>query len=49
MAPYSRLDRKSFVGGIENITDVENRDEPHSVERYLQEPEVVRLIAASVS
>jgi hypothetical protein len=49
VALYSHLDRKSFVEGIENITDVENGDQPHSIVRYLEDSTVARKIAIVLS
>jgi len=44
IALHASLDATSFVGGIENLTDIENNDEPHAIERYLADPRVGRAI-----
>jgi hypothetical protein len=49
VALYSHLDRKTFVEGIENITDVENGDQPHNIVRYLEDSTVARKIADVLS
>jgi len=47
VALHSRLDRNSFAAGIENLSDVDNRGEPHSIERYLEDPEVAKRVFAA--
>jgi hypothetical protein len=49
VALYARLDRDSFLEGIENISDVHNGDQPHDVARYLADTTLARRIAAALS
>jgi hypothetical protein len=49
VALYARLDRRTFLEGIENLSDVDNRDEPHSIRRYLADTTVARRIARALA
>jgi hypothetical protein len=45
VALSSRLDRDTFIEGIENVSDVDNGDDPHNISRYLADSTVARRIA----
>ena len=50
VALYARLDRNTFVGGIENISDVRNPDEHvHGIVGYLADEYVAARIADAVA
>jgi hypothetical protein len=49
VALHARLDGSTFVGGIENLTDIENGDEPHAIERYLADRRVGRAIYTALT
>lgn len=49
VALYSRLDRNTFIEGIENISDVDNGDEPHDIAKYLEDTNVARKLADALS
>lgn len=44
VALHASLDGTTFVGGIENLTDIDNGDEPHAIERYLADRRVGQAI-----
>jgi hypothetical protein len=49
VALYARLDRHSFIEGIDNITDIRNREDwPHSIEDYLANNQIARRIAEAI-
>jgi pimeloyl-ACP methyl ester carboxylesterase len=48
VALEASLDRKTFLDGVENILDIDNGDEPHSIERYLADITVARRIARAL-
>jgi hypothetical protein len=48
VALEAALDRKTFLDGIENILDVDNGDDPHSIERYLADTTVARRLARAL-
>lgn len=47
-ALHEALDEHSFCGGIENIVDIENGDEPHSIVAYLSDARVGTRIAKAI-
>jgi hypothetical protein len=49
VALFPKLDERSFVDGIDNITDIDNGDEPHSIVRYLSDERVGHAIATALS
>ena len=50
IALCSRLDRKTFAAGIENITDLDNpRDHPHGIVGYLSDAAVASRLHAALS
>jgi pimeloyl-ACP methyl ester carboxylesterase len=49
VALYARLDRDSFLEGIENLSDVHNGDNPHDIARYFEDTTLARRIAAALS
>ena len=49
VALFARLDEKSFIGGIENLTDLKNpHDHPHGIGGYLGDKRVAAKIAAAL-
>lgn len=49
VALTEKLNADTFLPKIENISDIENGDEPHAIERYLSDPRVARKIHAAMS
>jgi len=49
VALYSRLDRHTFIEGIENISDVDNGDDPHDIAKYLEDTTVARKLAEALT
>ncbi len=49
VALYARLDRRTFLEGIENLSDIDNGDQPHSIRRYLADTTVASRIAQALS
>ncbi len=49
VATYPTLDKTTFLDGIENIADIDNGDEPHSIARYLSDGRVGRHLAAALT
>lgn len=49
VALTEKLNADTFLPNIENISDIENGDEPHAIERYLSDPRVARKIHAAMS
>jgi hypothetical protein len=44
VALTEKLNADTFLPNIDNISDVENGDEPHAIERYLADPRVAKKI-----
>jgi hypothetical protein len=49
VALYPSLDRSTFVDGIDNITDIDNGDMPHSIAGYLSDARVGTILAEALS
>lgn len=49
VALHSALTVETFVDGIENYTDVDNGDDPHSIARYLSDARVGQRLAMALS
>lgn len=49
VALYPSLDAGTFIAGIENITDIENGDKPHSIAGYLSDARVGGILAEALS
>lgn len=49
VALHASLNGGTFVSGIENLTDIENGDDPHAIERYLSDRRVGQAIYAALA
>lgn len=49
VALYARLERSNFAEGIENLPDVKNGEDAHSITAYLSDRSVCRRIHAALS
>lgn len=48
VALYASLDEESFIGGITNLTDVDNRNYPHDIAGYLTDARVADAIGKAI-
>ena len=48
VALYASLDKESFIGGIENLTDIDNRNFPHDIAGYLSDARVADAIGKAI-
>lgn len=49
VALTEELNSETFLPGIENISDIENDDLPHAIERYLADPRVSHAIHSAMN
>jgi hypothetical protein len=48
VALYAKLSAETFIDGIENLTDIDNGDDPHSIVGYLSDPRVAKRLATAL-
>lgn len=49
VALTEKLNEKTFLPNIKNISDIENGDQPHAIERYLADPRVAHELDSAMS